>query len=84
MNRQLDDRGVRLRQNLKTLMENPLFDEAIKDIKQDILVEIMSSEPKEVQKREYGYQQFHTVDKIVGKLNAYVGDLVMLKEVKNG
>ena len=82
--RPLDERGVFRRQALKQLMEMDIFKEAVAEVKQDIIDEILISRPEQKDGREYGYLQFHTVDRILDRLAAYVGDLTMLKEVKNG
>jgi hypothetical protein len=82
--RKIDEQGILRRRALKSLMDSNLFQEAVAEVKQDIISQILISRPDQKDSREYGYLMYHTVDKILDRLTAYIGDLTMLKEKENG
>lgn len=63
--------------HLKELVGSPLYDETVKEIKKDILDELVNTNIGELQKREALYFEYRGFEKIVERLTSRVGELVM-------
>ena len=78
--KEMDELRYRQLKTLKELNDHPLFAEMVAGLSRDFATEMLVSPNAEM--REAIYNEFQGFNRILGKINAYVGELAMLKEKK--
>jgi hypothetical protein len=78
----MDDLAFRRREMLKNLLDDPLFKEAIDDVSTDLMSAIRSTGMQQSDLRENYYFEFLALERIVGKLNAYAGEVVFVRAAR--
>jgi hypothetical protein len=76
----MDDVKFRKLEILKRLIDHPLFNEAIGDVKQQIFNELLATLPAEDEKRTKLYYEKMGFDRFVGRLNAMAGEVVFIND----
>ena len=60
-------------------MSSPLFSEMVTAVRSDLKDAMLATKPGEFDQRENLYHEFNALERLMGKLNAYVGELAMLE-----
>lgn len=69
--------------HLKELTSSPAYEETIREVKKDILDELVNTNIGELQKREALYFEYRGFEKIVERLASRVGELAMIPAQEN-
>jgi len=75
----MDERRLRHLHSLKQLVEHPLYQELLGAMKSDIMTALFQTQPFDNERREKLYSDYHAVDRLEGKINAFIGELAMLE-----
>jgi hypothetical protein len=59
----------------KQALENPIFDGAVNDIKNEIIGRWMQTNSKQIEERELYYLHLRVVSQFMARLNQYVNDV---------
>ena len=78
----LTDLQVRRRNILKAMMAEDLWNEAIAEAKSNIVHQLLSTPAIARDEREALYNENLALDRVLGRLNAMVGDLSFLPKPK--
>jgi hypothetical protein len=80
----MDEVRYRHLKTLNELNDHPLFKEMVEEVSQDFSREMLTVATSE--QRDKVYYEYFGFNRLLGKINAYVGELAMLKEKeeKNG
>ena len=74
----LDDLQIRRRMILKEIISTPLWQEAVKEAKEQLFAQMFATAPGEGSERESLYQESKALDLVLGRIYAMVNELAML------
>ncbi|RPJ29566.1 MAG: hypothetical protein EHM33_00430 [Chloroflexi bacterium] len=76
----LDDLAYRRCKAIKDMLDGPLFNSAIEEVKDNIRDDIMNSKPEQSELRESLYSESKALERVLGRLAVYAGNYTMMTE----
>jgi hypothetical protein len=76
----IDELMYRRCKAIREMLDGPLFQAAVEQVKDDIRNEIMNSAVKDSELREALYFESKALERILGRLTIYAGEYTMMTE----